>query len=98
MSNDVTNYAAEGYDAARAGEVKCPYINTSDASNAWHAGREWFRWDEPRPTPDMKPRESKARIAFKVGRGDIITVRGYGDMLLRVLRRKADNSFVEVRT
>lgn len=100
MSNDLTNFAAEGFDAYRdrgQAPIACPYINTSDASNAWHLGRELARWGESRPTPGMKPRESKDRIAITAGRGDTLNMRGYGDVLLRRFRRNGDNSFAEVR-
>jgi hypothetical protein len=103
---DLTACAAEGFDCYRAHrdhasivdwDASCPYLNTSDAANAWHLGRSLAAWDEKRPTPGMKPRESANRIAISASRGDVMNMRGYGDTLLRRFRRLSDNSFVEAR-
>lgn len=105
MSSDLTRYATEGWDWERhwkpvsnnkSDADACPYLNTSDASNAWHLGREWARWGEARPTPDAKPRDA-GRIVVTAGRGDIINVRGRADTLLRRFRVKPDNTFSEIR-
>lgn len=103
MSNDLTTFAAEGWDCQRANASTigdpakaCPYLNTSDASNAWHLGREWARLGESRPTPDMKPRTA-GRIAVFAGRSNTLSVRGYGDMLICRFRINPDNTLKEIR-
>jgi hypothetical protein len=106
MAN-VTKEAAEGYDWYFANRgvrgpgytdfaKLCPYLNTSDAANAWHLGRELARWGEPRPTPE-EPARSERRIAVTVGRGYTLNLRGRCDVLLRRFLWVPGNTFQPVR-
>lgn len=90
MSTILTAEAAEGYAAPC--DARCPYLNTSPASMAWHLGRELARWGEPRPTPD-EPIRSEKRVAVTMGRGDTLNLRGRCDVLLRRFKWKPGNTF-----
>ncbi len=59
MARDMTAEASQGY-AAEPG-ADCPYLATSDSSNAWHIGRWLQRTGRPAPRNVSPSRGTRVR-------------------------------------
>ena len=93
-NNDLTTFAAEGFDSAIL--AACPYIDTSDASNAWHFGRHMRRLAMARPTPRARMNDPD-RVVVTAGRGNLLNIRGYKDTLINRFACLNNNQFNEAR-